>query len=183
MEYLGLYDSNGNYTGEKIERDKKKEVPSGKYFRIVIIFIQNSKEEFLIQKVSKEKGSEYATTGGHVQDGTSSFDTVKQEVLEELGLSLDNDDIVLFETEQHPLAFQDCYYTKKDIDIADLKTQAEEVESVEWVSVEDIDHLIQMGIFRKGNIGPFYDLISILENKNEFEIPIYKVTDLTQKKK
>ena len=41
-----------------------KEVPNGKYFRIVIIFIQNNNGEFLIQKVSKEKGNEYATTGG-----------------------------------------------------------------------------------------------------------------------
>ncbi len=183
MEYLGLYDSNGNYTGEKIERSKKTEVPNGKYFRIVIIFIQNSKGEFLIQKVSKEKGNEYATTGGHVQDGISSIDTVKQEVLEELGVSLDNNDLVLFETEQYPLAFQDCYYAKKDIDITNLKIQAEEVDSVEWMTIENIKDLIQMGIFRKGNIGPFYDLINILENKQGFGYPIYKATNLTQKKK
>lgn len=168
MEYLGLYDSNGNYTGENIERSRKTEVPNGKYFRIVIIFIQNSKGEFLIQKVSKEKGNEYATTGGHVQDGFSSIDTAKQEVLEELGVSLDNKDLVLFETEQYPLAFQDCYYAKKDIDITNLKIQAEEVESVEWLTIENINNLIQMGIFRKGNIGAFYDLINILENKQGF---------------
>lgn len=160
MEYLGLYDSNGNYTGERIERSKKKEVPNGKYFRIVIIFIQNSNGEFLIQKVSKEKGNEYATTGGHVQDGVSSIDTAKQEVLEELGLSLNSDDIILFETEQHPLAFQDCYYVKKDIDINILKIQAEEVDSVEWMTIEKINSLIEIGIFRKGNINPFIDLIS-----------------------
>lgn len=183
MEYLGLYDENGNYTEERIERSKKKEVPNGRYFRIVIIFIQNSNGEFLIQKVSKEKGNEYATTGGHVQDGISSIDTVKQEVFEELGLSLNNNDILLFETVQHSLAFQDCYYVKKDVNINTLKLQVEEVNSVEWMTIEKINYLIKMGSFRKSNISPFKDLISILETEKGFEFPLYKVTNLTSKKK
>lgn len=183
MEYLGLYDSNGNYTGERIERSKKKDVPEGKFFRIVIIFIQNSNQEFLIQKVSKEKGNEYATTGGHVQDGISSIETAKQEVLEELGVVLNNTDIVLFETEQRSLAFQDCYYVKKDIDSTTLKIQAEEVESVEWMTIEKINSFIQKGIFRKGNIGPFNDLINLLENEQGFKNTIYKVSNLAQKRK
>ena len=89
----------------------------------------------------------------------------------------------MFETEQHLLAFQDSYYVKKDIDINTLKIQAEEVDSVEWMTIEKINSLIEMGIFRKGNINPFIDLISILENEQGFEKPLYKVNNLTQKKK
>lgn len=183
MELLGLYDEMGNYTGDKIDRMRKNEVPPGRFFRIVIIFIQNRNGEFLIQKVSKSKGSEYATTGGHVQDGSSSIDTVKQEVREELGISLANDDIKLFEIERYPLAFQDCYYVKKDIDTDTVKLQTEEVESVEWLSAEKINFLIDMGEFRKGNIEPFYDLMNILKSQQDFENPIYKIVNSRQKRK
>lgn len=175
MEYLGLYDEQGNYTKERIERSRKMEVPKGRYFRIVIVFIQNSYGEFLIQKVSKEKGNEYATTGGHVQVGVSSLNTVKQEALEELGLSLSDDEIVLFETVKYPKAFQDCYYVKKDIDINKLNIQPEEVEFVEWMNPEKISILIQNDIFRKGNIGPYKDLINLIETKKGFEYTLYKI--------
>ncbi len=70
LEYLDLYDENKNLTGEKIIRPKgKPQVPKNRYINLVIIFIRNSKGEFLFQKTSKEKGSVWATTGGHVQSG------------------------------------------------------------------------------------------------------------------
>ncbi|MDD3340973.1 MAG: NUDIX domain-containing protein [Bacilli bacterium] len=167
MEYLGLYDNDGNDTGERIDRSKKREVPKGRYFRIVLVFIQNHKGEFLIQKVSKEKGNEYATTGGHVQDGTSSLDTAKQEVLEELGLDLETKDFDLFKTEKRSLAFQDCYYVKKDIDIKQIILQEEEVESVEWMTIQKIEALIEQKNFRIGNQSSFAFLIeNYLSNQN-----------------
>ena len=43
-----------------------KEVPKGFYNIVVIIFIENSKGEFLFQKTSKNKGSIWAVAGGHV---------------------------------------------------------------------------------------------------------------------
>lgn len=65
MEYLDLYDINKNLTGEKIVRGKGKPiVPENNYINIVIIFIQNSRNEFLFQITSKDKGQELATTGG-----------------------------------------------------------------------------------------------------------------------
>ncbi len=68
MEYLDLLDENKNLTGKIIERGTKFE--EGYYVNVVIVFIENSKGQFLIQKTSKQKGSTWATTGGHVKAGS-----------------------------------------------------------------------------------------------------------------
>ena len=48
MELLQLFDENKNMLNESIERDKKKELPEGKYFMIILLFIENN-NKFLIQ--------------------------------------------------------------------------------------------------------------------------------------
>lgn len=159
MEYLGLYDENGICTDEKIKRSQKQLVPKGRFVRTMIIFMQNSQNKFLIQKVSPEKGGVYATTGGHVKAGMTSLETVSSELLEELGYSVILEEVTLFRTEKHRFGFQDAYYLKKDIDLKTLKLQVEEVASVQWMSIEEIVVLIKNGTFRKGNIESFLTLI------------------------
>ena len=52
MELRDLYDENKELTGEKIY--KGQDVPKGRYYITVVVFIQNSKNEFLIQKRVKK---------------------------------------------------------------------------------------------------------------------------------
>lgn len=162
MEYLALYDENGKKLSERIERVNKLTLKDGKHFKVVIVFIENKKGEFLIQKVSKQKGSMYATTGGHVQYGASSLETIKSEIEEELGVSIESG-YQLYETGKCAKSFVDCYYVKTELDIQSLKLQEEEVESVEWMSREKIKNLIQTHQFRERNILPYYDLLEILK--------------------
>ncbi len=154
MEYLDIYDKDRNLTGEKILRSKDMNIQGG-YINIVIVFIQNSKGEFLIQKTSKEKGSIFATTGGFVKSGSTNNKTIVEEIKEELGIDIDINDLTLIHTVYHKHAIQDAYYVIKDIDINKLKLQKEEVEYVKWMSIEEIEALIEKGEFRKGNIDSF----------------------------
>ena len=55
MEYLQIFDQNGNPVNAKIARKRKKETPNGFYIKTVIVYIENSKGEFLIQKHQIEK--------------------------------------------------------------------------------------------------------------------------------
>lgn len=71
MEKRDLYDEYKNKTNETI--DKGQPIPKGKYYITVIVFIQNSKNEFLIQKTSLQKGHVWSTTGGHPKAGESSL--------------------------------------------------------------------------------------------------------------
>ena len=159
MEYLDLYDENQNLIGEKILREKNMKPQEGKYIKIVIVFIKNSENKFLIQKTSKEKGSVWATTGGLVSSGYTSDETVVKEIEEELGLIIDFNELKHIETVKRQFAFQDTYYLEKDINIEDIKIQKEEVELVKWLSIAEIKELIKNNEFRKGNIEPFLNLI------------------------
>ena len=53
MEKRDLYDKNRNLTGKTIY--KGESVPEGSYIIVVLIYIQNSKGEFLLQKRSANK--------------------------------------------------------------------------------------------------------------------------------
>mgnify|MGYP000735637883 FL=1 len=59
MKLRDLYDENKELTGETIY--KGQDVPKGRYYITVVVFIQNSKNEFLIQKRVKKKDGKWAT--------------------------------------------------------------------------------------------------------------------------
>ena len=76
MEYRDLYDENKNLTGEKIL--KGDDVPKGRYYITVAVFIENSKNEFLLQ--INKKYNMWTTTGGHPKSGESSLEGIVIEV-------------------------------------------------------------------------------------------------------
>ena len=159
MEYLQVFDDDKKMLDEKIARDKKHDLEEGKYFMIVLLFIENSEHKFLMQKTSKAKGSVVATTGGHVTFGDDGYKTVFKEAKEELDLDIDKDEIKYNSTVKYPGAYCEVYYLKKDIDLDSLTLQDEEVESIMWLSKEEIEDLIKKDLFRKSNIEPFNMII------------------------
>ena len=149
MELRDLYNSKRILTGEVIQKGKK--VPKGKYYITVVVFIENSKGEFLLQKRVPEKDGKWATTGGHPKSGESSLEGIVTEIKEELGLTVKQNELTLFKIIQTEDDFVDLYYLKKDININDIKIQKEEVETVKWASRKEIQNMINQGIFNQSN--------------------------------
>ena len=165
MEYLQLFDENKNMLKETIARDNKLNVKNGNYFMIVLLFIENDKHEFLIQKTSKESKSVYAVPGGHVSYGDDNITTVIKEAKEELDLELVKDEIILIASEKLDIAYCDIFYVHKNIPIEDFKLQKEEVDSVYWMREEEINNLIKEDKFRKSNIDKYYKVLEYLKEK------------------
>ena len=144
MELLDIYDDFGKTTGRVIRRgDKSVKLSKGEHIAVAVIFIENSKGEFLIQKTSKEKGGEFSSTGGHVNAGETPLESIKREVKEEIGISIDNDNIVELGYLLYDMPLRYMFYLKKDVDINSVKTQKEEVESVKYMSIEEINKIIE----------------------------------------
>lgn len=158
MEYLQVFDEFKNKLDEKIDRELKKTLTGNKYFMIVLIFIEND-NKFLLQKTSINRNSEIATTGGHVTYGDDGYITVLKEAKEELGITLDKELLNLVDTITFGNCYVEIYYTKQKIDINEIKIQEEEVESVDWYNIDEINTLIQENKFRKGNIEPFKKIL------------------------
>ena len=165
MEKRDLYDKDRKLTGEFIY--KGEPVPEGKYIIVILVMIQNSKGEFLIQKRSKQKDGKYAATGGHVKTGQTSVEGMIDEIQEEIGLEVKPEELELLYSarEDEAQVFFDLYYMKKDIEIKDLVLQEEEVESVEWKTIEEIDELIKQDMFLINHAEEVYRTIDILKQK------------------
>ena len=159
METRDLYDINRNLIGKTIKKDDK--IPDNTYIMMVVIFIQNNNNEFLIQKRSLDKGGKWATTGGHPKSGESSLQGIITEVKEELGIKINNP--ILFKKANGKNTICDLYYIKDDIDIAKITIQKEEVENIKWASIDEINNLMNNGEFNKGHYIMFKDCLEFLD--------------------
>ena len=162
MELRDLYNSKKILTGEVIK--KGENVPLGKYYITVVVFIENDQGQFLLQKRVKKKDGKWATTGGHPKSGESSLEGIVTEIKEELGLTVNQNELTLFKTIQTEDDFVDLYYLKKNINIEDIKIQDEEVEKVMWASREVINKLISDEVFSSSHEKFYNYCLEFLEN-------------------
>lgn len=148
MEVRDLYDANKNLTGKTIL--KGEPIPKGNYIIVVLVVIQNSKGELLIQKRSQRKGGTFGSTAGHAKTGETGIQAALTEVREELGIELKPQDLKKYyeDRDDDGQYFFELYYLKRDIDINTLTLQEEEVEYVEWMTLEKIDKLREQGVFK-----------------------------------
>ena len=166
MELLDVYDNDGKVTGRVVTRgDKTVTLSDNEHIAVGVIFIQNNKGEFLIQKTSKEKGGEYTSTGGHVDSGETPLESIKREVKEELGLNVDNDNIIELGYLLYDRPIRFMFYLKKDIDIQTLKLQQEEVENAKFMSVNKIKELTDQGLMLTSHAKIFNKVLEYLADK------------------
>lgn len=59
--------------------------------------------------------------------------------------------------------FFELYFLQKDIDLNTLKLQEEEVESVEWMSIDRINELINENLFFPNHAEEVFRTIDILK--------------------
>ena len=165
MELLNVYDNEGNLLDKVIPRgDKSVVLNDNEHIGVVVIFIENSKGEFLMQKTSVEKGSEYSSTGGHIDKGETPLSSIVREIKEELGIDVDSNELEYLGYLLYDRPIRFMYYLKKDIDIKDIVVQEEEVEFVKYMSVSEIKEIISKEEITKSH-GIIFN--KILELKNE----------------
>lgn len=163
MEKRDLYDENKKLTGETII--KGEEVPKGRYYITVVIWIQNEDGKFLIQKRVEKEDGKWATTGGHPVSGETSKQGIITEIKEELGIQVNNENIKLFKTIKTEDDFIDIYYLKENININNIKLQEDEVEDIKWASIEKIKELINNNKFSESHTKFFEYCLYFLESK------------------
>lgn len=148
MELLDLYDKQLKLTGKTIERGQP--IPYGYQIPIVAVIIHNDAGQFLIQKVAARKGNYYATTAGHVKSGETDFvRAMLREMEEEIGLTATKNELELVKIRRYEYKFTFLYLLKSNVAVADLRLQTDEVESVKWMSLDEIEELCRQGLFNR----------------------------------
>lgn len=158
MEKRDLYDKDRNKLGMIIH--KGDEIPNGCYIMVVMILMQNSKGDFLIQKRSELKGGKWAFTGGHPKAGESSLEGIISEVREELGIDISSQKIKLMKSNIFENVIGDIYYVNMEYDLEKMVLQKEEVSDVMLASSSEIINMIKNDDFFKSHGKVFMDIIN-----------------------
>ncbi len=166
MELWDIYDKNGNLTG----RTKRKGNPFSKneYHLAMEAWILNSKAQLLIQRRSEKceiLPGIWAHTTGRMTAGENSLTGCVREIDEELGIKVKKEDIRFIRRiirDDDTNIIWDVYIIKKDINLADVKLQENEVSKVKWVSIEEIRKMLKTREFFE--YPEIYEIISYIEN-------------------
>lgn len=149
MEHFDILNIDGSISGLKAR--KGEELSTGQYYLGVHASIYNSDGKFLLQQRSRNK--EFLPLGwdihmGHVVAGESSEQAIRREILEEIGIDVDNVnciDRVIWEIHNHMI---DIYTIHQDIHLEDIILQESEVEAVKYVSKDEMLDLIDKMDYR-----------------------------------
>lgn len=138
----------GEFTGEVATREECHK--KGLWHRAAYAFIIDDKGNILLQKRSNNKklwpNMWDVTVGGYVDAGEFGRQALIREVKEELGISINDDDIKYLVgstsiNEQGDIInkhYNECYLITKNIDISDIKIQKEEVSEVRYFSKDEL---------------------------------------------
>ncbi len=162
------------YTDERIKTDKTmirgEKTPNGYYRMVVHVVIFNDKGEMLIQQRQPFKsgwsGMWDITVGGSAVSGDDSRSAAHREVLEEIGLDISFDNIRPSLTLHIEDGFCDVYIIEKNVDLAELKLQPEEVKTAKWATLDEILKMIDDGTFITYHKG-FIELLFHLRKRRD----------------
>ncbi len=163
MELWDVYNRDKTKTGKTMVRGEK--IKKGSYRLVVHACIFNSKGEILIQQRQPFKSGWPnmwdITIGGSAISGETSQTAIEREIFEEIGLKIDLQNIQPHLTINFDTGFDDVYLIEREIDIKDIVLQYEEVQKVEWATLDEILQKIDNGIFipyHKSLIQLFFDM-------------------------
>lgn len=149
MELWDIYDIDRQPTGSTGVRGEK--LGCGEYHMVVHLGIINSEGRMLIQRRCLQKatfpGKWDISVGGSALSGETSRQAMHRELLEELGVDIDFSDIRPKLTVNFERGFDDYYLICRDIDLAGLRLQEEEVMDARWADISEIFDLIDRGEF------------------------------------
>ena len=120
----------------------------GEYRQSVHTWIMNSNGEFLIQKRTPNKRTfpnKWSQTGGGVDEGETTLEAALRECSEELGISINPDNMELILSFKRKYDFVDVRLVKQDLKINELVLQEDEVSEVKWATIDEIRNLIKTG--------------------------------------
>ena len=143
MEFVEMFDNKRKPLGKVTERYNYVE---GEYSQGSHVWIVNSKGELLIQKRTPTKKlypNLWSITSGGTDTGETTLETAFREVKEELGIELKADEVELMMSYKRNHDFVDVWLVRKDIDLKDIVMQPEEVAEAKWVTVEELNELMQ----------------------------------------
>ncbi len=145
MEQWDLFNEDRTPTGKIINKGEKIE---GRLCRQVVhVIIFNDNNEMLIQQ--RQSGRKLwpemwdVSVGGSSIAGETQVQAAERETLEELGIKVDLSEERPYFTINFNNGFDDFFIIKKNIDLASITMQLEEVKDYKWASYDEIMTMVE----------------------------------------
>lgn len=148
MEKIDIYRPSFEKTDRTIYRGGP--IPKDGKYMVVFICVFDSKGNMLIQKRHPDKvwGNKWdVTAGGAVSSGETSELAAVRELQEELGISIQKEQMTKLMSLYYPKGIHDIYSVICDVDMESLVLQEAEVVDARWASLEEIQEMIETGEF------------------------------------
>ena len=178
-EYIDVLDENGSLTGKTKERGAIHR--DGDWHKVIQIFIINGNRVLLQQRSLKKKsdpGKWCAAASGHISAGESSREAAWKEFVEELGINVEKDKMILVDTFKSPSViynngikiynnhFVDLYISTQEIKLENLQIQEDEVEQVRFYTIDEFAEMVQKKDERLTNTPILFDhLLHAIKSK------------------
>jgi 8-oxo-dGTP pyrophosphatase MutT (NUDIX family) len=150
-EFCDIYDINRNKTG-RLHKRGQPDMNEGDCLLIVIVWIMNNKNEFLISKRAAGiwRSGTWQTTSGCAIAGDDSLSAALRETKEELGITLNPKSGKLLKQYNEGTNLFDIWFFHQDVDISEIVLQPSETYDAVWASRENINRMIDENIFLSG---------------------------------
>ncbi len=150
MEWIDIYDQNGNPTGRVVERGSGYQFAEDEYKLAVGMWIVDGEGRIFLTRRSMEKAyapGKWENPAGHVQAGESPVDAIIRELEEETGIRVRPEQIVLLgDSRTWPYLGKD-YGVRMQVDVKDVKFQKGETDGAKWVAFEEFARMAKAGEF------------------------------------
>ncbi len=149
MGKLDVYNENKEKTGKIVERKVNQKFTDNEYYLYVQCWIINRKGEILLTQRNSKKlhGGYWEPTGGCVLAGETSDDAVIRELKEELGLSINKENLkhikTLKQNRKERNCFREIYLLEKNIKLNDIKYSDGEVVDAKFVTLQEMEKLLK----------------------------------------
>lgn len=161
MELRDIYNSERVYTGKIIPRGG--DLNENEYYVVVSVWIMDSEGKILLTKrhpLKKAYPSLWENTGGSALQGETSSEAALREVVEEIGVKVQESELLFLECVVEPNRFVDVYLVNKDIHLSNLTLQENEVVDAKWVTYEELLWMMKERLMTE----PVYDRFKPLES-------------------
>jgi 8-oxo-dGTP diphosphatase len=146
MEKWDLFDENRLPLNKTHDRAEK--MISGEYHTVVDVWTVNSREEILLtlrHPNKKDYPNCWENTGGSALVGETSKEGAIRELFEETGIKVVENELRYLGTKKEETAFVDTYIVRKDVQVIDLIMQDGETIGAQWVTLDKLDEMINIG--------------------------------------
>ena len=146
METWDLYNQDRQPLG--LTHNRKDPMRADQYHIVASVWTVNNNNEILItlrHPDKKEYPNYWENTAGSVLAGESSRAGAERELFEETGIKAQSDELVYLGTRREESAFIDSYIVRKDVPFNDLKLQEGETAAAQWISLAQLDQMMDSG--------------------------------------